>query len=114
MEYVTEDKAQNVPGLDAGDLIVSMRDLHLVAAIDGSTHGWKWVVSGRTVRQHSPRLTTDGGILVFDNRGGRGETGGSRFVRLTYGEDTVETIVPGPDTPADIDFWHPDRSSDQP
>ena len=93
--------------------------MDLIAAIDGATHGIKWAVIGRTVRQHSPRVTPDGSILVFDNLGGDRETGGSRIVRLTYGEDTVETVFPGPDTPEDINFWtrqvghidpHPDGS----
>jgi hypothetical protein len=119
VEYVTEEMADDHPELAPGDLIISIRNLHLIAAIDGVSHDLKWVVAGRTVRQHSPRVLADGSIAVFDNRGGERETGGSRIVRLTYGEATVETIFPGPDTPTTINFWtelvghidpHPDGS----
>jgi Arylsulfotransferase (ASST) len=102
VEYVTEDLARNVAELDAGDLIISARHLNLIAAIDGRTATLKWVVAGRTISQHSPRLLPDGSIVVFDNWGGRRELGGSRVVRLEYGGDHVETVFPRADAGGDF------------
>jgi Arylsulfotransferase (ASST) len=104
IEYVTEERARAVAGLDAGDLVISARDLHMIAVIDGRTKVLKWVMAGRTVKQHSPRLLPDGSIIVFDNLGGNQETGGARIVRLTYGQDDVETVFPGPNAAEDLDF----------
>jgi hypothetical protein len=102
VEYVTEDLARNVAELDAGDLIISARNLNLIAAIDGRTATLKWVVAGRTISQHSPRLLPDGSIVVFDNWGGRRELGGSRVVRLEYGGDHLETVFPRADAGGDF------------
>jgi Arylsulfotransferase (ASST) len=104
VEYVTEEMA-TASGLATGDLVVSSRHLNMIAAIDGRTRTLKWVVAGRTVAQHSPRVMPDGSILAFDNLGGRRESGGSRIVRLTYGRSDVEEIYPGPHAPEGIDFW---------
>ena len=104
VEYVTEEMAA-ASGLDTGDLLVSSRHLNLIAAIDGRTKTLKWVVAGRTVAQHSPRVMPDGSILVFDNQGGRRESGGSRIVRLTYGRSDIEEIYPGPEALEGTDFW---------
>ena len=91
VEYVTEEMAA-ASGLDAGDLILSSRHLNMIAALDGRTRMLKWVVAGRTVAQHSPRVMPDGSILAFDNQGGRRELGGSRIVRLRYGRSDTEEI----------------------
>lgn len=105
VEYVTKELAQAVTGLNAGDLIISARNLNLIAAIDGTTRKLKWVLPGRTVNQHSPRLLPDGSILVFDNYGGRRNLGGSRVVRLHYGRNDLETVFPGPDAADGINFF---------
>jgi hypothetical protein len=104
IEYVTEERAQAVAGLDAGDLVISARNLHMIAVIDGRTNVLKWAMAGRTVKQHSPRLLPDGSIIVFDNLGGNQTTGGARIVRLTYGQDNVETVFPGPNAAENLDF----------
>ena len=77
----------------------------MIAAIDGRARTIKWAVTGRTVEQHSPKVMPDGSILVFDNLGGRRQQGGSRIVRLTYGQDDIETVYPSADAPDGIDFW---------
>jgi Arylsulfotransferase (ASST) len=119
IEYVTESLAENVAGLAAGDLIISARHLNLIAAMDGRTRTLKWVVAGRTIGQHSPRLLPDGDVLVFDNWGGRRKLGGSRIVRLQYGQDHLETVFPRADAGENVNFFtnaaghidpHPDGS----
>jgi hypothetical protein len=104
VEYVTQGMAAR-SGLNTGDLLVSSRHLNMIAAIDGRTKTLKWVVAGRTVAQHSPRVMPDGSIFAFDNQGGRRESGGSRIVRLRYGHSDIEEIYPGPDAPEGTDFW---------
>jgi hypothetical protein len=105
VEYVTEELAQGVVGLNAGDLIISARNLNLIAAVDSLTRTLKWVLVGRTVNQHSPRLLPDGSIVAFDNFGGQRALGGSRIVRLYYGRGDVQTVFPGTNAAENIDFF---------
>jgi Arylsulfotransferase (ASST) len=106
VEYVRADRARPASGLEAGDLIISLANPHVIAVIDGQSRALKWVMAGRTLKQHSPRLLPDGSIFVFDNLGGREEegTGGSRIVRLTYGQEHPETVFPGPGVVEHLDF----------
>ncbi len=57
----------------AGQLLVSMRDLDLVAVIDqaGPSVVWSWG-RGELDRQHHPTLLPSGHVLVFDNGYHRG------------------------------------------
>jgi hypothetical protein len=106
VEYVTEDLAKSYAGLSAGDLIISARHLNLVAAVNGRTRTLKWVLAGKTISQHSPRLLPKGGgILIFDNWGGQRELGGSRVVRLEDGQNELETLFPRRDAGANVDFF---------
>jgi hypothetical protein len=59
-----------VPGLGrAGDLLVSVRELDLVAVVDVARRrlGWRWG-PGVLDAPHDPSVTAGGDLLVFDNR----------------------------------------------
>lgn len=53
---------------NAGDLIVSLRNLNTLLGVDPITEEIKWSFIGRTVRQHDPDFTRDGTISVYDNQ----------------------------------------------
>jgi hypothetical protein len=103
VEYVTPDLA-TVSGLDVGDLIISVRHMNLVAALDSTLTTVKWASIGHAVQQHSPRILPDGSILVFDNLGGPAKLGGSRLLRLRYGTDVAQPVFPQPSTRMDVNF----------
>ncbi len=105
VDYVTRQLADQTPGLAEGDLIVSLRHINTLLAIDPVSGSIKWHLTGRTIAQHSPRLQADGSILVFDNYGGRRAVGGSRIVRLDYGSDRSQDVYPRPDTASGVDFF---------
>lgn len=52
----------------AGNLLVSMRSLHTIAILDGTTHAvlWAWG-PGNLVFQHHPTLLDNGHLLVLSN-----------------------------------------------
>ena len=65
MEKIERD----IPGLcKKGDILVSIRNLNLIAIIDPVSEKvlWSWG-DGVLDRQHSPELTEKGNIVVFDN-----------------------------------------------
>ena len=71
--------AAQYPGLAAGDLLVSMRDISTVLVFDRTTKKIKWAIEGRTLRQHDPDFIGGGWISVFDNNSD--ETPGRREAR---------------------------------
>ena len=69
------------PGLwEAGDLLLSLRELDLVLVLDPDTGRVRFTWGpGQLDRQHQPSLLPGGNLLVFDNGSGRGH---SRLVEL--------------------------------
>jgi hypothetical protein len=55
------------PGLEAGDLMLSMREYNLVVIVDPETWRVRWHQTGPWRRQHDPEFTPDGRIAVFNN-----------------------------------------------
>ena len=53
----------------AGNLLVSVRNLDLVAVVDPRTRTVPWTLAGPWRRQHEPVLLADGNLLLFDNLG---------------------------------------------
>ena len=104
VEVVGADRAAQVFGLDAGDLIFSLRNVNAVGAIDRSRQRISWLVGGRTTRQHGPRLLDDGRILIFDNMGGPLEIGGSAIVEARFGSQDMQPIFPQIPSPSEIPF----------
>jgi hypothetical protein len=64
-----EPLERDVAGLgDKGDLLISVRDLDLVAVLDPATKRVKWSWgTGELDRQHHPSLLSNDHLLIFDN-----------------------------------------------
>lgn len=82
IEIVSPEWAAQHQFVDAGDIIVSLRNLSTIAAIDRETLLVKWAMSGKFIRQHDPDLLPNGNILLFDNWGAAAETGWSRVIEI--------------------------------
>jgi hypothetical protein len=59
--------ADKFPDFKPGDLLLSFRNINLVAVIDGDTGAVKWTGYGPWSLQHDPDFTADGKISVFSN-----------------------------------------------
>ena len=59
--------AERFPTLNAGDLVISLRHLNLIAVLDAETKLVKWHRIGPWLRQHDPEFRPDGTISVFNN-----------------------------------------------
>jgi hypothetical protein len=86
--------AARLPGIAAGDLLVSVREPSAIAILDGETGAVKRLTAGRTAAQHGPQFLPDGTVVAFDNQGGDPATGGSRILRLDMVTGAVETVFP--------------------
>jgi len=88
------------PLFEAGDVMVSLRNLNLLLVIDPGTEAVRWTQTGPWIRQHDPDFLPDGRIMVFDNRrdGHDGQIlGGSRIVTIDPVTREVEIVYEGSD-----------------
>jgi hypothetical protein len=81
--------------LSPGDLLVSLRNINAVGILDAASRRFKWLSSGSTVAQHSPRFY-DGGVLLLDNLGGDKRLGGTRLVKIDLETGRPATVFPRP------------------
>lgn len=64
---VTGALAAKIDGVEAGDLLLSLRQMKMLMIIDDETGVLKWHYIGPWIYQHDPDITTDGNIVVFNN-----------------------------------------------
>lgn len=107
VEPLTEDLAAAFPMFAAGDLLISLRELNLVAVIDPETGLLKWWKHGPWFRQHDPDFLPDGRISVFDNQMGLGT---SRIVVIDPATDEWEVTFEGK---GDVPFYTWQRGTHQ-
>lgn len=105
VDVVTPDIATKLPGVSAGDFLVSLRELSAVAILDQSDGHIKKLVSGRSAAQHSAHFLPDGRVIVFDNRGGASETGGSRVAVIDLNSGETHTVFPQADAKPLLPFY---------
>lgn len=91
-----EAAASRLPGFAADDLLISLRNINFLGVLDPHSRRFKWVSSGATVGQHSPRLH-DQGVLVLDNLGGDRRLGGTRLVHIDFRSGLPSTVFPRAD-----------------
>ena len=94
LDVLTPARADAFPDFEAGDLLLSFRNIDLVSVIDRDSHAIKWWSHGPWHRQHDPDFLPDGRISVFDNDTGHGT---SNVVRIDPGTRalTLLDIEPG-------------------
>ncbi len=74
IEVLSVADAAAFPDFAAGDLLISLRNINLVAVLDRQSHRLKWWSHGPWIRQHDPDFLPDGWISVYNNNTGRGRS----------------------------------------
>jgi len=67
LDVLSSDIADKFKDFNAGDLLLSFRNNHLVAVVDPKTKKLKWWSTGPWKFQHDPDFTSDGKISVYSN-----------------------------------------------
>jgi len=100
VEPLSSTMADEYPLLEAGDLLVSLRELDLVFVFDPESERVKWHMSDSFIQQHDPDFIGNGWIGVFNNNKDftrRGKMlGGSRIVTVQPHTDSVHVRFPTP------------------
>ncbi len=86
---------------EAGDLLISLRAINLVAVVDPDSLEVKWWRQGLTRRQHDPDWNERGTITIFDNNMHRDY---SRIQEID--PRSFEVSVPVPGEPYEFYTWH--------
>ncbi|MFH1689222.1 MAG: arylsulfotransferase family protein [Candidatus Eisenbacteria bacterium] len=66
--------ADRIPAFREGNVLISMRTQSIIAVLDMDTREIVWVASDLWLAQHDPKFLDNGNILVFDNKGAKGES----------------------------------------
>jgi len=94
VEPLRAGMAAAFPMFEAGDLLISMRELNLVAVVDPDTGRLLWWQHGPWHRQHDPDWEPDGTISVYDNQM---SLGASRILKIDPATREVTTVYEGTD-----------------
>jgi len=94
VQYIDAQTASRLDGVEAGDLLISLRNIYTVLIFSPRTRAIKWIQTGRTIEQHSPRFLPDGSLVVFDNTGGPEQFGGARVLRERIGQNGFSVVAP--------------------
>ena len=93
------------PGLEPGDLVVSLRNLHAFAILDHRDRRLKRLVRGGFTGQHAVLHFEGSRFLLLDNHGGRtadGALGISRLLMVDAASGEETTIFPNRRTPGHL------------
>lgn len=82
--------AMNFPFGQAGQVLVSLRELDLLAVLDLERGETVWALRGAWLGQHDPDILPNGDILLFDNAGHYQDGGQSRVIQ--FDPKTLELV----------------------
>jgi len=97
LEVLDGKAVHRSPIFAAGNFLISVRELDVVAIVDHQTEKIAWAMGGMWSAQHQPTLLDNGHMLVFDNQGHEGRSKVIEFDPLT--QDVVWSYADSPTHP---------------
>ena len=67
VDIVSNEIANELAFVDPGDILISIRNLDMIAIVNLSTETIKWALTGMWRRQHQASFMANGNILLLDN-----------------------------------------------
>jgi hypothetical protein len=92
VEPMSARMAAAFPLFEAGDLLISLREINMVGVVDPETGALKWWQHGPWLKQHDPDFQPDGTITIFDNGSG---TGTSSIYKIDPATRATEVLFTG-------------------
>ena len=84
VEVLDGSQADRLPAFKKGNVLISLRQLNILAVIDLEYEEAVWVGAGMWLAQHDPKFLANGNILLFDNKGYGGKSKVLEFDPVTY------------------------------
>ena len=98
IEVLSPQMADQYPLFNAGDILVSCRELNSVFVIDHATEEITWLYNKSLHRQHDPDFTGGGNIRVFNNNWDGSDNGtylgGTTLLDINPSENTDTVVYP--------------------
>ncbi|HEX3993393.1 MAG TPA: arylsulfotransferase family protein [Acetobacteraceae bacterium] len=82
IDVLNSQNARFIPGATPGDVLLSLRNLDMLAVVSLHTNRVIWALRGAWRRQHDVKMLPNGHILMFDNQGGLTSHGRSRVLEV--------------------------------
>lgn len=85
VEELPAELAPAFPLFEAGDIMLSLRNLNLILVLEPGSGEVRWHQTGPWIRQHDPDFLPDGRISVYDNNADDTDepmSGGSRIIEM--------------------------------
>lgn len=97
VDVLSKAMASAFPQFKAGDILISLRNLNLVAVMDPVTEKIKWWNTSSFIQQHDADFLPNGRIGLFDNRGEAENPNGSvyrasRILEIDPASQVVKTL----------------------
>ena len=93
IELLPQSIADQFPMFETGDIMISLRNVNLIAIIDPRTERIKWQQIGPFVRAHDPDFLPNGQISIFnnnrDNTSDGSIMGGSKIIGIRPGTKEI-------------------------
>ena len=97
LEVLDGRRADRSPAFAAGNVLISLRELNLIAIVDLDAEAIVQVLSGMWVKQHDPTIVENGRMLLFDNQGNHGRSKVMEFDPFTQQVTWVFGLDPSED-----------------
>ena len=78
-----------------GDYLLSLHTIDSIVLVDHETLKVKWYLRDKMKRQHSPNITKDGYLVIFDNKGSDKKYGRSRISKYDLKEKKYQSFFDG-------------------
>jgi len=82
VQYIGAELAAKFPFANEGDLLISVREMNVIAVLDPDKERIIWAQTGPWKAQHEPVMLNNGRIIMFDNKGNIGDGGQSRVIEF--------------------------------
>ncbi len=102
VNVLTRAMESKFPSFKAGQVLISMRNLHAIAVLEPSTGSVVWGTRGPWYHQHDAQFLDNGHMLIFDNLG---SPRGSRVLEYDPQSLSFPWSYPGADNPPFCTPW---------
>jgi outer membrane protein assembly factor BamB len=113
VEVLPAHLAEKFPFANAGDLLVSLRQIDSIVVIDPETESVKWFQKGYWRRQHDPDFLENGNMLIFDNHALKKSSSGKQTSRVIEFDPKNMAVIWEYRPTGDEEFFTSSRGSQQ-